>query len=639
MPILDWIGKSKVSNYHFDVPYYTLRQIKKLGVKDDSHSKKNNMIIEGDNLLALKSLLPKYESQVDCIYIDPPYNTGNEKWVYNDNVSDPRLQKWLGEVVGKEGDDLSRHDKWLCMMYPRLKILRKLLKKNGVIFISIDDNEFANLKLICDEIFGYSNGLGPIIQNKNNTKNDTHNIQKNHDYILAYRKTNTFGNNDQILSADTSIHRSVLFDGTRYFYLSDPITTRGEGGVLRARKNLGYTFYLNPITLKFKAVMDYDQKLALVSDEENKVYSTDMSLINQGYTKVIRPPMVRQHLGAWTWELDKAIDNAKDLYFKEKRDGTYSVHSKRYVETSSVYEENGKFFFDSISKGPAPSIINFSTTEGTKDLKKILGTGKFENPKNVNMIQYLINLIDKPDALILDAFAGSGTTAEAVLNLNKLDGGNRHFILIELEDYVRSITAERIKRVIQGYTTQLNYTKTIYQHKFSISDLRQGFKILDKADDIVKKESKNFDSVKREFKNNILYVRGTYKKGHSVPGTGGSFDYYVVDKPLFDNKGNIAEGISVNEIGQYIWYTETNSPIPKANYYAENGYLGQFSGAAYYLLYQAEKVTSLNEEFLKSVDIHADSYVIYADKSTISEQRLEQFHIVFKKIPRDISHF
>lgn len=165
MPTLDWIGKDKVINHHKDVPYKVLERkysFDESGMhKEDIHS--NNMIIHGDNLEALKSLLPQYEGKIKCIYIDPPYNTGNEGWIYNDNVNDPKIRKWLGEVVGKEGEDLSRHDKWLCMMYPRLVLLQKLLADDGAIFISIDDNEVYNLKLICDEIFSQSNFLGDVI--------------------------------------------------------------------------------------------------------------------------------------------------------------------------------------------------------------------------------------------------------------------------------------------------------------------------------------------------------------------------------------------------------------------------------------------------------------------------------------------
>jgi hypothetical protein len=171
MPTLDWIGKDKVINHHKDVPYKVLERkysFDESGMhKEDIHS--NNMIIHGDNLEALKSLLPQYEGKIKCIYIDPPYNTGNEGWIYNDNVNDPKIRKWLGEVVGKEGEDLSRHDKWLCMMYPRLVLLQKLLADDGAIFISIDDNEVYNLKLICDEIFSQSNFLGDV------TEKSTHN--------------------------------------------------------------------------------------------------------------------------------------------------------------------------------------------------------------------------------------------------------------------------------------------------------------------------------------------------------------------------------------------------------------------------------------------------------------------------------
>ena len=152
MPTLEWIGKDKVVNHHQEVPYRVLERQYSYD-EAGQHVKDNgseNMVIHGDNLEALKALLPRYEGKVKCIYIDPPYNTGNEGWVYNDNVNDPKIKKWLGEVVGKEGEDLSRHDKWLCMMYPRLKLLQRLLAGDGAIFISIDDTEYANLKLICD---------------------------------------------------------------------------------------------------------------------------------------------------------------------------------------------------------------------------------------------------------------------------------------------------------------------------------------------------------------------------------------------------------------------------------------------------------------------------------------------------------
>ena len=191
MPTLNWMGKEKVVNHHREVPYRVLERVPEKGVLDSCGSDCGNMIIHGDNLEALKALLPEYEDRVDCVYIDPPYNTGNEGWVYNDNVNDPRIRKWLGQVAGKEGEDFSRHDKWLCMMYPRLQLLRKLLAPTGAIFISIDDNEQANLKMLCDEVFGQRNFIANIIWQKRTSPDARKRISNGHEYILLYAKDTT----------------------------------------------------------------------------------------------------------------------------------------------------------------------------------------------------------------------------------------------------------------------------------------------------------------------------------------------------------------------------------------------------------------------------------------------------------------
>ena len=186
MPTLEWIGKERVINHHQDVPYRILE--KKYTYNGDTSE---NMIIHGDNLLALKSLLPQYEGRIDCIYIDPPYNTGAKEgqWVYSDNVDDSRIKKWLGDVVGEEGEDLSRHDKWLCMMYPRLKILHKLLSRCGVIFTSIDNNEFQNLKYLLDDIFGRKNFITnfAVENNPKGRKNNSF-VSEGYEYCFLYCK-------------------------------------------------------------------------------------------------------------------------------------------------------------------------------------------------------------------------------------------------------------------------------------------------------------------------------------------------------------------------------------------------------------------------------------------------------------------
>ena len=194
MPTLEWIGKEKVINHHQEVPFRVLDRQYSFD-ENGQYTEDNgseNMIIHGDNLDALKALLPRYEGRVKCIYIDPPYNTGNEGWVYNDNVNDPKIKKWLGEVVGKEGEDLTRHDKWLCMMYPRLKLLQKLLAEDGVVFISIDDREQVSLRMICNEIFGEHNFLAQFIWQKRTSPDMRKLVSTAHEYICAYSKNIAF---------------------------------------------------------------------------------------------------------------------------------------------------------------------------------------------------------------------------------------------------------------------------------------------------------------------------------------------------------------------------------------------------------------------------------------------------------------
>ncbi len=164
MPTLKWIGKEKIINYHNEGPFCSLNEKREYSVNGNETE---NLLIKGDNLEALKALLSFYYSRIKAIYIDPPYNTGNENWRYNDNVSSPEIRSWLGKVVGGEAEDLSRHDKWLCMMYPRLKLLWELLDEDGVIFASIDDNELYNLRTLMNAIFGESNfiALLPTVMN------------------------------------------------------------------------------------------------------------------------------------------------------------------------------------------------------------------------------------------------------------------------------------------------------------------------------------------------------------------------------------------------------------------------------------------------------------------------------------------
>ncbi|WP_305951988.1 site-specific DNA-methyltransferase [Emticicia oligotrophica] len=582
MPTLHWIGKDKVINHHLDVPFRVLDHqytydngTQKASIQNES----GNKIIHGDNLEALKALLPEYESKIKCIYIDPPYNTGNEGWVYNDNVSDPKLKKWLGQVVGKEAEDLTRHDKWLCMMYPRLKLLHKLLADDGAIFISIDDNEQANLKLICDEIFGSGNCVGPIIQNKMNAKNDTINIQKNHEFIHVYRKKAIVASGTRIeptLIKREYKEREVFEEDDEYYFINDSITTRGEGGILNARPNLGFSIYYNPETKDKLAKCDYNIELAKVSNEVTDIYNDDKDLINQGYV-IIRPPRVRGKLGCWTWSIDKFNDQKKDIIITGKK-GNYAVKKRTFVEKELIVNENGKFFYKALTESNSRSILDFSTNDGTNALNEIMGSSNvFDNPKNLELIEYLIKLTSSEDAVILDSFAGSGTTAHAVLNLNKVDGGNRKFIIIEMEDYANSITAERVKRVINGYGDK--------------------------------------------------------------EGTGGSFDFYELGPALFLEDGNLNEAVGIDRIREYIWYSETQKHFTAPSNTENEAFLGIENDTAFYFYYAPDEITSLDHEFLASIKTKAEQYVIYADNCLLTKEFMAKYHIIFKKIPRDITRF
>lgn len=399
-----------------------------------------NIYIEGDNLDALKLLQETYLGKVKMIYIDPPYNTGND-FIYEDDFSQSAAD--YADNSGQTDEDGNRmvqnsesngrfHTDWLNMIYPRLKLAKDLLSDEGVIFISIDDNEQANLSKICDEIFGADNRIGPIIQNKQNAKNDTINIQKNHEFLLVYRKK-TLINGSKIrttLSRKVITYRNVIEDDGKFYYLNDPITTRGEGGTLAARPNLGYTVYYNPSTGDFFGKCDYDTKLVKSTNEENEIYKTDKELVQNGYI-TIRPPRVRGKLGCWTWALDK-FNKEKDSIVITGKPSAYTVRKRTFVNAKDVQKKDGKLVYAATVEANSRSILDFSTNEGTNELNDIIKGNVFSNPKNLKMIKYLLSLVQDPNAYILDFFSGSATTAHATMQLNAEDGGHRKFIMVQL---------------------------------------------------------------------------------------------------------------------------------------------------------------------------------------------------------------
>lgn len=542
MPTLHWIGKEKVINHHLDVPYKVLEHSYGFdnGQQTNEAANSGNKIIHGDNLEALKALLPEYEGKIKCIYIDPPYNTGNEGWVYNDNVNDPKIKKWLGQVVGKEAEDLTRHDKWLCMMYPRLKLLHKLLADDGAIFISIDDNEQANLKLVCDEIFGGANFVGNYFWYKSATPpNLSHKIKKNIEYVVCYAKTcnsNKFygikkeSKSDDPFTKPQNTYKELLFpEGIIQIKLNDQIIPKGIYG-----------------TEKFPNELLTD---LIVENGKNK------------------NAVIFKNRFIWTQEkLNEEIVNNTRI----------SINSN-----SLVLSYKKQDYAREVPPNFIDVKIGVETTENAgKSLAVIFQSKVFDYPKPESLIEYLVNFLCNKNDIILDSFAGSGTTAHAVLNLNKQDGGNRKFILVEMEDYAERITAERVKRVINGYGT--------------------------------------------------------------TEGTGGSFDYYELGAPMFlEGEGQYLNEDQLEEnIRKYIYYTEAATLEGYKAKSDENPFfLGSYQHTDYYFYYSKGDTMCLDYEFLAMLRRSSPSieqFVIYADICAVQESVLEKAKIAFKKIPRDI---
>ena len=402
MPTLNWLGKDKVVTYDAQVSYHVLNHVYNFGGNTE------NKIIHGDNLLALKSLLPLYEGKVKMIYIDPPYNTGNEGWIYNDNVNSPQIQKWLGQVVGREGEDFSRHDKWLCMMYPRLKLLKKLLADDGAIFISIDDNEQANLKLICDEIFGSQNFVEIFSWKKTETPaNLANKTKKSIEYIICYTKNNL----------------PIKFRGLK----KNSASNNGLMNQTNAEKIL--IFPANCVDTSLKNGIYPNGEYGTKS---YKIFLLEDTEVKEGY--FVKPVKLR---GKFKWSqenLDKEIARGTKISIKT-------------IAFSPSYEKAE--YEPEVPSNLIDKTLGVQTNEmASAELKKIFdGEKVFNFPKPPSLIEYLINFLCDKNSIVLDSFAGSGTTAHAVINLNKSDGGNRKFILVELESYAENITAERVKRV------------------------------------------------------------------------------------------------------------------------------------------------------------------------------------------------
>ena len=430
-------------------------------------------------------------------------------------------------------------------MYPRLKLLHKLLADDGAIFISIDDNEQANLKLICDEIFGSGNFISNVaVVNNFKGRSDDKYIASAHESLLIYHKGKFITNGVELPEDYSKEYKEIDAKGKRYRLLG--LRKRGSNARQVDRPNLYYPIYFNP-----------------------KTNNIDI-IYKQGYIEIY-PKLSDGENGTWRWGKETLLNRIDELEIKKvKTRNEFDVFQKDFLgDGESLKRIKPKSFWHG---------SEFSSEAGTLQLKKIFEDKSFPTPKSIDLIEYCLQQATDKKSIVLDSFAGSGTTAHAVLNLNKQDGGNRKFILIEMENYAETITAERVKRVINGYG----------------------------------------------------------KDNNEVEGTGGDFSYYTLGKPIFLENDLLNEDVETEKIEEYVWYTETKEHYRSQD---EKYLLGKRNDTAYYFYYKKDRLTILDESYLRTLKTKASQYIIYADLCLLDQKLMDKYHIIFKKIPRDISRF
>lgn len=551
MPTLNWIGKEAVVKHHKDVPYRLLEPVAELSCGDAASG---NLMVQGDNLHALKALLPRYAGQVKCIYIDPPYNTGNENWVYNDNVNSPEIRKWLGQVVGKEGETLDRHDRWLCMMYPRLLLLKQFLREDGAIFISIDDNEVAALRLLMDEIFGTKNFIATIAWQRRISPDARLGLSQAHDHIVVFAK-----NSDAInfLSIPLSKEQAKNFknpdNDARGEWTSTDFTAQGwRPNQMYEIHTPGGAVFAPPPGRCWANIENVFQQLV----SEGRMW---FGKNGKGRPRVKTYLAESTGVRAWTWWTNQECGHNQ---------------------------------------------------EAKKEINEVVGHDvPFDTPKPTRLIQRILQIATDKDSLILDSFAGSGTTGHAVLKQNAEDGGNRKFILVEMDENIaRNVTAERVRRVAQGY------------------------------------------------------MRPSTSSGRTeekVEGLGGGFQFCKLStEPLFTPEGQVRPDVTFAQLAEFVWFVETGtgySPSPQPSPSPHSGgfagakrgegvklspLIGVHEGRAIYLLYNGilkDKSVSggnvLTGPVYESLPKFYGPKVIYAAACRLGKARLVSENITFKQTP------
>jgi adenine-specific DNA-methyltransferase len=530
-----------VYNYHLTVPYRPL--VPDAGKSVGQPSLNGNLIIHGDNLHALKALLPMYAGKVDCIFIDPPYNTGNEGWNYNDNVNSPMMKEWLSSNP-INAEDMLRHDKWCAMMWPRLTLLKELLSQSGSIWMTLDDNEVHHARNLLDEIFGDDHCIGQLAWQKRTSRENRAVLSPSIDHLIAYSNCSTklwrlFRN---LLEPDDEGYSNPDQD-PRGDWKSIPFSAQGF--------------------------------------RKNQVYK-----ITSPTGKVFDPPKGRCW-GATEPEFE-SLKRQGLVYWPKDGDGRPRIKQ-----------------FPKNAKGLVPETLWLAREVGdTEESKKLLleifsdrDEIDFHAPKPPELVERILKIATEKTSVVLDSFAGTGTTAHAVLLANKDDLGSRRFVLVELEDYADTLTAERVRRVIGGYKFVGTQKEELLRDSLTWTKLNNAEKLLAKVAHIEELSTAKYDKIIKVVKDGEVVVTGEKMVTERTEGLGGEFTYCTLGAEL--NVDKILTGEALPDylsVGAWLFHTATGEAFDAAKAKAKDWYLGESAAYHVWLVYRPDL------DFLKSAD-------------------------------------
>lgn len=645
MPNLDFRGKSFVHAHHLSVPFRELviDTKKSQPAEGEKPSLDDNLIIHGDNLHALKALLPVHAGKVDCIFIDPPYNTGSEGWSYNDNVRSPLMREWLKKSANPvEKDDLERHDKWLCMMWPRLQLLKELLADDGSIFVCINDVEQHQLRCLLDEIFGEQNFLATLVWEKGK-KGDSKFFSATHEYILVYAKNKEWLVKD---GAKWRVEKEGA-DEVLAQYAKFKKELKGDHPAIREAMMKWYSDL--PADAPARAHKHYNW-----SDDRGLYFAADLAGPDDGRKNRPRHdifhPITKQVCEkpstGWRWDPAKT------------QRALAAVPPLIHFGPTHKTIPNRKTYLKDVTGEAVHTVFYKDGRAATLQVEQIIGEGVFQYPKDTEIVARLIAACSDESAVILDSFAGSGTTCHAVLSLNARDNGTRKFIGVQISEPIApdskagalgftdviDLTRDRVAKVVTGYTATTDVAEELFSLNLNWTEFKKANRLLEKIESIEMLEGASYDRTKKELKDGVLRVYGMRSKANKVPGLGGSFTFATLGPEMSLDK-LLAGGLPTFEaLAKYVFFTATGqtlNEVPKQTT-ALFGFIGETELYRVHLLYQAEKKwlqsndAALTEKLVDQM-VHANpgkkKLLVFAAAKFMGQRELSRLGVDFCQLP------